>query len=164
MDTVTVLTEREKVLKLPAFGYTFRIVLTTSFKGSILKREKLLGNQAGDWDGDCRALCWNVHNRAVTVIFLPFESDVNNIAHESYHGIRNLMKWVSAKDDEEVMAYHIDWLVGEISKFVVKIGTPKKDEITQKELNEIVKKFEKSKGKTSKAGTKTVKIKLDKEK
>lgn len=44
--------------------------------------------------------------------------DAATIAHESSHAIRALFRFAGAKADDEAFAYHLDYLVGRIHKFI----------------------------------------------
>jgi len=53
-------------------------------------------------------------------IVFGLDPDEATVAHEASHAIRALMKFVGAKVDDENFAYHLDYLVGRIHKFMRK--------------------------------------------
>jgi hypothetical protein len=51
-------------------------------------------------------------------LVLPTDADVGTIAHESSHAIREMFKTRGVRNDDETFAYHLDFLVGRIHKFL----------------------------------------------
>ena len=42
-----------------------------------------------------------------------------DVAHECFHAVEALFKWIGAENrDEEAFAYHLDYLVGRVHKFL----------------------------------------------
>jgi hypothetical protein len=51
-------------------------------------------------------------------LVLAQDPDEGTIAHEASHAVQELFRWAGARRDEETYAYHLDYLVGRIHKFV----------------------------------------------
>ena len=58
------------------------------------------------------------------VIVLGPDADEATVAHEASHAIRAMLAWAGARNDNETFAYHLDFLVGRIHKFLRKGQTP----------------------------------------
>lgn len=63
---------------------------------------------------------WSVHveNEPVSFIFLPYNTSVGDIAHESWHVVHRMMRYVGVSPDSETVAYHLGYLVNQVFKFV----------------------------------------------
>jgi hypothetical protein len=51
-------------------------------------------------------------------LVLAQDPDEGTIAHEASHAVQELFRWAGARRDEETFAYHLDFLVGRIHKFL----------------------------------------------
>jgi len=51
-------------------------------------------------------------------LVLGSDPDEGTIAHEASHAIQELFRWAGARRDEETFAYHLDFLVGRIHRFL----------------------------------------------
>lgn len=57
-----------------------------------------------------------VENEPLSYIFVPHRITLSQMVHESYHAIRRLMRYHGVNlDDNEVVAYHLGYLVQQIS-------------------------------------------------
>lgn len=114
--------EKEHIVKLPVFGYTFYVVITTVLVRSRKNREGILGKC--DYDIPTLAMCSHgVTYSSFTYLFISPNACNGTIAHECYHAICNLFKYIDADHEEEIFAYHLSYLVDEIER-VKKIKLP----------------------------------------
>jgi len=51
-------------------------------------------------------------------LVLPLNPDEGTIAHEASHAVEELFNFTGVSRDEENFAYHLDYLVGRIHKFL----------------------------------------------
>jgi hypothetical protein len=81
-------------------------------------------------DRDCdNAEAMHIPNVGGTSYLLfKYDAGPRIIAHECWHAVRGLLLWVGAELDNEVVAYHLGYLVGEVHKFssAVKSSTKKR--------------------------------------
>ncbi len=56
-------------------------------------------------------------------LVFPTTPDEGTIAHEASHAVQELFRWAGARRDEETFAYHLDFLVGRIHKFLKRVRT-----------------------------------------
>ena len=56
-------------------------------------------------------------NEDCSFIFLKPNASAGTIAHESYHAIKRMFDIMDVKKQNEVVAYHLGYLVDEITKF-----------------------------------------------
>ena len=103
---------RRTKVRFPVFnGYEVRVILSRNVPGTC-RRLKV--------DPDCVACFVPDGKRGYLV--LPLVPDEGTIAHEASHAVQALFVYVGARRDEEAFAYHLDYLVGRIHKFL-KRGT-----------------------------------------
>ena len=55
-------------------------------------------------------------------IYIPFDAHMGTIAHESYHAVEAMMKFIGANKESEVVAYHLGFLVDKIVEFNLKVA------------------------------------------
>lgn len=53
-----------------------------------------------------------------TLVFGPDGRDASTIAHEAAHAIRAMLKHRGVRNDDEVFAHHLGYLVGRLHKFL----------------------------------------------
>jgi hypothetical protein len=92
-------------------GYEVRVILAANLERT--------GRRLG---ADCRGCAAAFLTRPDKagfgwMIFGP-KPDAATIAHESSHAVRALFRYAGAKADDEAFAYHLDYLVGRIHKFI----------------------------------------------
>jgi hypothetical protein len=55
--------------------------------------------------------------KSLSRIYLLPDPDMGTVAHEAYHAVRALLERFGCKDDEEVIAYHLGYIVDQIAAF-----------------------------------------------
>lgn len=60
--------------------------------------------------------------KSFAIIYLKPEADAGTIAHESYHAVRTLLRFIGAQEEEEVTAYHLDFVVSMVTVFQKKVA------------------------------------------
>ena len=50
----------------------------------------------------------------------PDQVDIDTVAHECLHAVWAMVKWTGARLDEEIVAYHLGFLVGRVFEFAYK--------------------------------------------
>jgi len=58
-----------------------------------------------------------ISSGALSVVIFPHKPAPGVIAHESYHVIAALLRWAGAQPEEEVIAYHLQYLVQNFTKW-----------------------------------------------
>jgi hypothetical protein len=97
-------------VKFPIFsGYKVRIILSNNIKTTCrrLGHPDVYPCEACFIPGEYK--CWLVFSA---------QPDEGTIAHEASHAIQELFRTVGSRRDEESFAYHLDYLVGRIHKFL----------------------------------------------
>lgn len=108
--------EKEYIIKLPVFLYTFHIIITESLIRSRKNREGILGEC--DYDIPTLAMCSHgIKYSGFSYLFINSNASSGTISHECYHAICNLFKYIDAEHEEEMFAYHLSYLVDEIERF-----------------------------------------------
>lgn len=113
---------KEKLHKLDIapFNYEVNIVLTENIADSRIKRNRTLGSVSKDDLTGTVALHCAVHDKPISYIFLPFESDIGYVAHECFHCVWRIMKFIGAEHENEVMAYTLGYLVRQATRFILR--------------------------------------------
>lgn len=106
--------ERKKMVAIPAFDYKIHIIFTDD----VIASRKKIGRLIGDtFSGAAEA--YHVYTDAPeSWLIFPHEVTPGTISHEAYHCIRRVMEWIGADSENEVMAYHLEWLVNEVWWFL----------------------------------------------
>lgn len=105
---------RATTIRFPVFsGYTVRVILAASLERT--------GRKLGaDCRGCAAAFITHADKPAHGWMIFGVEPDAATIAHESSHAVRALFRYAGAKADDEAFAYHLDYLVGRIHKFIAR--------------------------------------------
>jgi hypothetical protein len=103
-------------IEFPVFHYCIHVEFTSDLKKALQKYP-----QTKDIDLDeitDYALTVHDEHDGASFIFLPWDCSIGVIVHESWHAIRRMMSYINSDFDNEVIAYHLGYLVDEIIDFV----------------------------------------------
>jgi hypothetical protein len=103
-------------------NFQIRLILTNDFDKSAIARLGYTIREGKD------AFCYHIKGEGRSYIFLDLNSDEATVAHECWHIIHRIMTWCGVADmDDEVIAYHLDHLVGKVHEFknAIKSSTEK---------------------------------------
>jgi hypothetical protein len=104
-------------VEFPVFSdYIVHIEITSDIKESF-KKYKYTRNLDMSLE-DTQAVAVHVENTGMSMIFLPYNASVGTIAHESWHVIRRMMEYLGADQDNEMMGYHLGYLVQKVFNFM----------------------------------------------
>lgn len=118
--------EITKTIPLKVFDYKVIVVVTDSILASRNKRHKTFGSI---YKGNPLALCTTHGYKWESYVFIKPSSSPGIIAHECWHAVRAIFKAISADIDEELVAYHLEYLVDkayELQRVAKKLPKPKK--------------------------------------
>lgn len=103
---------RRTRVTFPVFnGYQVRVILARDVRRTCRRlREKVEDAEA--------AFLTRPERPGVGWIVLGPTPDAGTIAHEASHAVQELFRYAGARRDEEVFAYHLDYLVRRIHGFV----------------------------------------------
>lgn len=102
--------EYARNIQFPAWRTHIKLCLTPDVDASIRWRD------ASYKDKDTEAMCM-FSNSASTCLILHLDAPPAVIAHECWHSICKLLQNRGAELDNETVAYHLGYLVGEVHKF-----------------------------------------------
>lgn len=108
--------DRVLTIKLPVYGARFKLkVIVTE---NVNEARERYANEIGfPWKGDAHALVST--DEARVWMFLPPLASPGVIAHESWHVVVHLWEYIGAKKvDEELDAYHLEYIVDKIWKHI----------------------------------------------
>ena len=104
-----------KIIKFPALSnYRVHVEITSSLKKSLAKYP---ATKAVEMDENTHGLAVHTDN-AFSYIFLPYHTSAGDIAHEAWHVIRQMMKYLGIELENESVAYHLGYLTDKIFRFV----------------------------------------------
>jgi hypothetical protein len=83
---------------------------------------------------DAAALIYKYRAAAKSEIFVKFDADIGSIVHEAHHAVWNLFEYHGMKRDDEAMAYHLGFLVTEISRAQIEAEKAKEAYIESKRV------------------------------
>lgn len=109
--------EYKKRFIIKPFPYTVFLVISSDVMESRNKYKKQLGEYNGV-TAEGLHVCFE--NLPVSYIFLKYDTDIEVVVHEAFHCIWQIMDYVGAKLEEEVTAYHLGALVGDVCSFLAK--------------------------------------------
>jgi hypothetical protein len=100
-------------LEFKALDLAVNLVLTTDVEKSTLKIDP-------KYDGGATGALWIFNPTTQDAhIILPFRPDMGMIAHECWHCVRRLLRYIGAELDNEVVAYHLGYAVNVVYEFVM---------------------------------------------
>ncbi len=109
--------EFELNIELPIFNYQIDVVYTDNISESRQARNYLIGAP----DSELSKLVDGLHSyNELTprgVIFFTKETTIGVIAHEIFHAIWRMFKYIGAKNENEVFAYHLSWILDRVLEF-----------------------------------------------
>jgi hypothetical protein len=107
--------ERVTVFTFPVFrGYTVNIIFTNDVTAARAKRNDCLG--ISDFGYDVEAM-HGTDGQGTSILFFQEAASAETIAHESWHAVHALMRWVGASLEDEIVAYHLSYIVDQVVKF-----------------------------------------------
>ena len=113
--------EETLLINFPVFGYEFRVCYTDNIQKTRDKDNMILGalkSDLGEWvDG----LHSNNKRYPYSYIYFTQKTSDGVIAHEVFHAIWQMFKYIGAKNENEVFAYHLSYSLDEILVFKEKI-------------------------------------------
>jgi hypothetical protein len=115
-----------KKIRVGAFS-TDVIVVVSDDPSPFLTKKKLYGwddveEGANPFDEGKAGSC--IFRKRSIYMIIPTWVSAATIAHECVHAVSYTLSWIGDKhdyDNDEVFAYHVGWLVGEVVDFVEKV-------------------------------------------
>lgn len=101
--------EKVKVLDFGGFDYQVQIILSNDPQKSVDNRKDIVGDI--DWSYYC-ALHYRLDS--TSYLFFDLEPTPGLAAHEAHHAVWAMFKRCRAKFENEVMAYHLEFIVDKI--------------------------------------------------
>lgn len=115
--------EHKTKIRFPVFSdYTVHVVVTEDIMEARAELDYLLGPCGG---GAASALHSYPADHPVSYLFFnPVLLTYGVVAHETWHCVRAMLEWAGARMENEVVAYHLGYIVDEIHKFLKKKNIP----------------------------------------
>ena len=104
-------------IEFPVFHYTVYVEIASDFKKALRshKRTKNVPSEPG-----VRWISVHEAHEGFSFIFLKPDATTGEIAHESYHVVRRILEFIGADEESEVVAYHLEYMVDKITRFIRK--------------------------------------------
>lgn len=110
-------TEHKKRLIIKPFPYTVFIVASTD----VMESRSRYKNKLGEYNGapaDGMHVCYE--NRPISYLFLRYDTTIEVVVHEVFHACWQIMAYIGARPEEEIMAYHLGSLTESVVDFLAK--------------------------------------------
>lgn len=117
--------ERHTTIEFKAFGqYRVLVVVNQNLETSIGNRlDSLQEKTVPDDIETIRAITYHIDDIKESVIFLRRRCSLADIVHECWHVIYRMFQYFGAALEDEVVAYHLDYLCQEVFSFVFRTKT-----------------------------------------
>ena len=105
--------DKVKTVKFAVFNdYKVKIVLTRDLDKALLSFKHTADVESG---GETTGgITVHVDCERLSYIFIPYGSSTGSMAHEAYHAVQRMLKNCSIELKNEVVAYHLGYLMNEI--------------------------------------------------
>lgn len=110
---------RRTDITFPVFsGQIVRVILAANVKTTGQRLQSDLSAARGGFIANAGQSVAGWLPNVVGWLVLESEPDAATVAHEASHAVRALFRASGVRVDEEVFAYHLDFLVGRIHRFM----------------------------------------------
>lgn len=107
--------DKTKTWLFPVFGYEIKVVSSNDIMKAMQKFKHTKNIDVEEHDSSA-ALSVHVSKEPLTYIFVPHRITLEMMVHEAFHAVRRMLKYHSINtDDNEIVAYHLGYLVQQIS-------------------------------------------------
>ena len=105
--------DKVKTVKFSVLNdYKVKIVLTRDLDKALLSFKHTVDVPSG---GETTGgITVHVDKERISYIFIPYGSSTGSMAHEAYHAIQHMLEDCSIELTNEVVAYHLGYLMNEI--------------------------------------------------
>ncbi|HXQ37228.1 MAG TPA: hypothetical protein VN843_24675 [Anaerolineales bacterium] len=105
---------RKKTVNFPVLGhYRIHVIVASDVK-KYMAQSKLFNHVSMDGENsDTTAI--TLHRMGESTIILPLSATAGTVAHEAYHAVRKRLVKQDIELDNEIVAYHLGYLVNKIS-------------------------------------------------
>ncbi len=105
--------EQERMVDFPVFNYKILLVYTDDIVASRKSRCDLVGAM----DSEINSFVDGLHSyneiEPNGIVFFTAKTSLGTISHECFHAVYRMFKWIGAKIENEITAYHLGYLVDE---------------------------------------------------
>jgi hypothetical protein len=111
--------DRFTTIEFPVLSYyVVHVEITVDIRAAMKKYKNIKDLADEDFPGDNPACAVHVKGENFSFMFFRPNPSINAIAHESWHVVRRIMDHLGADLDNEMVAYHLGYLVEKVFKFV----------------------------------------------
>lgn len=110
--------EASKVIEFPILNYRVVVILTDDISASRESRKTELGPVGEPISKYVDGMHSYDDYSPDSYIFISPEGRLGTIAHECYHVVDRMFRWIGAKHENELTAYHLGYLTDEIIEFI----------------------------------------------
>jgi hypothetical protein len=130
--------DRQFTIPLPHFNYAIKVVFTGDFKEFAKKKKwSKFSEQIADDDRTVSGYHCSHPGEGLSWILLRHDPKISTIVHETFHVVWRIMEHIGAKFENEVMAYHLGYIVEKITDNLYHFDEAYQDmrEFTKKKLD-----------------------------
>lgn len=108
------------LIEFPVFcGYIVHFELCNDLAQAMMQYKSCRGISVSDTEG----ITVHVTDNPMTFIFLKRSASPGVVAHEAYHAARQMLRYFQCDPDNESVAYHLGYIVNQMSGFMRKRKT-----------------------------------------
>ena len=98
-------------IEFPVFcHYTVHVEVSSDLGKSMKKYPQTKNIPDADDFNRNESCAVHLNDEPFSFIFLPYNASVGTVAHESWHVIQRMMKYMGVDVENEVVAYHLGYL------------------------------------------------------
>ena len=109
---------RFTIIEFPVLShYCVHVEVASDIREAILKHKIIKHVVDESFPGKDQAVAVHVRDDCFSFMFFRPNPSVDEVTHECWHVILRIMEHLGAKLDNEIIAYHLGYLVGKTFKF-----------------------------------------------
>jgi hypothetical protein len=101
----------KELINLPHLHYCVWVIVTNDICKAASKVKKADTSSEREFYEQSAALTLHNTHKGESFIIVTPKSDVGDVAHEVWHAVRKVFEWTGAELENEMVAYHIGYLM-----------------------------------------------------
>ena len=119
------MSEHKTTIPFPCYGYRIYVIFSDNIietANGLVKKNVM---KSAHWvDDTTDGFTVKSEKRNHTFVVLKKNTPLNNIVHETYHGVSNMFSWIGAEHEPEIFAYSLAYMVDIILSEQKKLSKP----------------------------------------
>lgn len=109
--------EFKTFITIPIYQYRIFVIFTSDLDETVknLKNKGLMRKESNINDRNTGAFHLRFDDENFSYLIFKMNADSIQVTHECYHAVSTMFKWIGATYEEELFAYHLGYLAGEVT-------------------------------------------------